>query len=134
MARGTSARMPRGKAARGPREAHVAKTRGKRPRTSTRTPVRGAMWLSGGWRVKGPRVSGPWLEYWGSNAIALTHPIFMRRFLFLFLLVGLCSYGFFFCRRRGRTVGVEFDRDDGDRVDPSPRDHQSSMGMNNALK
>ena len=24
--------------------------------------------------MKGPRVSGPWLEYWGSNAIALNRP------------------------------------------------------------
>ena len=30
------------------------------------------------------------------------------------------------CRQRGHTVGVGFDRDDGDRVDPSPRDHQWS--------
>ena len=33
-----------------------------------------ATWQSGGWRVKGPRVSGPWLEYWGGNAIALNRP------------------------------------------------------------
>ena len=35
---------PHGRAAHGPREAQVARTRGKRPRGSTRTPVRGAMW------------------------------------------------------------------------------------------
>ena len=38
---------------------------------------------------------------------------------------------FFFCRQRGRTVGVRFHRDGGDRVDPSPHDHQSSTCMNN---
>ena len=71
---------PRGKAARGPREAQVARTRGKWPRGSTRTPVRGATWQSRGWRVKGPRVSGPWLEYWGGNAVALNCPYFCAGF------------------------------------------------------
>ena len=45
-----------------PREAqvvHRAQTRGRRPHGSTRTLVRGATWQEG-WRVKGPRVSGPW--------------------------------------------------------------------------
>ena len=28
----------------------------------------------GGRHVEGPRVSGPWLEYWGGNAIALNRP------------------------------------------------------------
>ena len=64
---------PRGRAAHRPREAQVAETRGRRPRGSTRTPVRGATWR-GGWRVKGPWVSGPWLEFWGGNAIALNRP------------------------------------------------------------
>ena len=31
-----------------------------------------------------------------------------------------------FCRRRGRTSGIRFHQDDGDRVDRSPRDRQSS--------
>ena len=35
---------PRGKAAHGPHEAHVAQTCGRRPRGSTQTPVRGATW------------------------------------------------------------------------------------------
>ena len=39
---------PRGRAARGPREAQVAQIHGSRPRGSTRTPVRGAAWQSGG--------------------------------------------------------------------------------------
>ena len=41
---------PRGRAAGGPHEAqvaHRARTRGRRPRGSTRTPVRGAMWQRG---------------------------------------------------------------------------------------
>ena len=57
---------PRGRAAGGPREAHVAHrawTPGRRPRVSTRstrTPTWGAMWQQGGRQVKGPRDSGPW--------------------------------------------------------------------------
>ena len=57
-----TALRPRGRAAGGPREAqvaHRARTRGKRPHGSTRTPVWGAKW-QGGRQVKGPRVSGPW--------------------------------------------------------------------------
>ena len=56
---------PRGKAAGGPREAqeaHRARTRGRRPRVSMRSmrmPLR-APHGEGGWRVKGPGVSGPW--------------------------------------------------------------------------
>ena len=49
---------PRGRAAHGPREAQVARTRGRRPRGCPS----GATWQRG-WQVKGPRVSGPWLEY-----------------------------------------------------------------------
>ena len=30
--------------------------------------------VAGGWQLEGPRVSGPWLEYWGGNAIALNRP------------------------------------------------------------
>ena len=46
----------------GPREAqvaHKARTRGKRPRGSMRMPVRGASWREEGWKLEGPRVSGP---------------------------------------------------------------------------
>ena len=53
---------PRGRATGGPRKAqvaHRARTRGRRPRMSTRTPVRVPRGERG-WRVKGPRVSGPW--------------------------------------------------------------------------
>ena len=67
-----AALRPRDRAAHGPRESQVARTSGRRPRGSTQTPVRGPTW-QGGWRVKGPRVSGPWLECWGGNAKALLH-------------------------------------------------------------
>ena len=39
---------------RGPRGAQVAQTRGRRPRESTQTPVRGTTWREEGRRVKGP--------------------------------------------------------------------------------
>ena len=55
----------------------------------------GATWQRG-WHVKGPRVSGPWLEYWGGNAIALNRPLFNRKILHFFFCVGLCSRGFSF--------------------------------------
>ena len=75
QARGCDAALrPCGKAARGPREAQVARTCGRRPRGSMRTPMRGATWQSGGWYLEGPRVSGPWLGLWGGNANALPHP------------------------------------------------------------
>ena len=46
---------PRGRAAHGPREVRVARTRGRRPRGSTWTPVRGATWQGGAdsWRAHG---------------------------------------------------------------------------------
>ena len=68
--------MPRGRAAGGPREAqeaHRARTRGRRPRMSTRTPVRAPRGEIG-LRLEGPRVSGPWLEIGGGNANVLPHP------------------------------------------------------------
>ena len=67
----------RGRAAGGPREAHVAhraRTRGRRPRLSMQTPVWGATW-QGGRLMEGPRLSGPWLGDWGGNANALPRPI-----------------------------------------------------------
>ena len=42
----------------------------------------------GGWRVKGPRVSGPWFEYWGGNAKVLPHSTFYVRFSPLLLPCG----------------------------------------------
>ena len=67
MARGTRPdatrhTRPRGRAARGPREAQVVRTRGRRPHVSTRVHVdaRVGRHVAGGRQVKGPRVSGPW--------------------------------------------------------------------------
>ena len=45
------------------------------PCESTQMPGRGATWQSGGWYLKGPRVSGPWLGVWGGNANALCRPL-----------------------------------------------------------
>ena len=81
----------------------MAQTHGRRPRGSTRTPVRGTTW-QGGWRVKGPLVSGPWLEYWGGNAIALNRPPIYAQvslpflpcgtmFLWIFLLQATWMHG-----------------------------------------
>ena len=67
---------PRGRAAGGPRKAQVAhreRTRGRRRRVSTRTPVWGATWQVGR-QMEGPRVSGPRLGNWGGNANALLRP------------------------------------------------------------
>ena len=55
-----AALRPHGRAAGGPRKAQAARTRGRRPRGSTRTPVRDATWQSGGRQLEGPQVSGPW--------------------------------------------------------------------------
>ena len=49
----------------------------------------------GGRRVKGPRVSEPWIEVWGGNANA---PAFILTISVFLVRVGLCSRGFFFCR------------------------------------
>ena len=72
---------PRGRAAGGPREAHVAhraRTRGRRPRVSTvhadacvGRHMAGAV---GSWRAHG--YSGSWLGIGGGNANALPHPTF----------------------------------------------------------
>ena len=61
-----AALRPRGRAAGGPRkaqEAHRARTRGRRPRVSTRVHVDarvGCHMASEGRHMEGPRVSGPW--------------------------------------------------------------------------
>ena len=88
MAHRTNARMRRGRAARGPHEAQVGRTRGMRPRGSTRMPVRGATWQSGGWHLEGTRVSGPWLGLWGGNANALPCPSLYTHNYFVFIPCG----------------------------------------------
>ena len=60
-----AALRPHGRAAGGPREAqvaHRARTRGRRPRVSTRVHVgtHVGRHVAGGRQVMGPRVSGPW--------------------------------------------------------------------------
>ena len=60
------------------------------------------MW-QGGWRVKGPRVSGPWLEYWGGNVIELNHPGIYTHQSLLFLPCGTMFPRIFFCRQHGIT-------------------------------
>ena len=79
MARGTRAdakwhARPRGRATR----AHAGSLGGPsgRERVARATRVHanargGATWQEGGWHLKGPRVSGPWLRVWGSNANVL---------------------------------------------------------------
>ena len=59
--------------------------------------------------------------------IGESSPLFNRvRFLYLFR-VGLCSHTVcLFCRTRGGARSVRFRLNGGDRVDPSPRDHDQS--------
>ena len=66
--------------------------------------------LEWGWRVKRPRVSGPWLEYWGGNATALNRPPIQLWFSLLFLLCGTMFLRIFFCRQCGGTAGIGSDR------------------------
>ena len=118
---------PRVRAARGPREAQVARTCDRRPSGSTRTPLRGATWQSGGWRVKGPRVSGPWLGDWGGKANALPRPIFYTYLLPIFPPCGTkVPAEFNLCRTRGNTADVGYtgiNRNASIRWTRSPRDH-----------
>ena len=49
----------------------------------------GAMWqCEGGWQVKGPRVSGPWLDSWGGNANVLERLTFYTHRFQLFSSCG----------------------------------------------
>ena len=92
VARGCDeALRPRGRTECGPREAQAVRTRGRRPRGSTWTPMRGATWQSGGWHLEGPRVSGPWLGVWGGNANALPRPNSYTHDLFSFIPCGTMS-------------------------------------------
>ena len=54
----------------------MARTRGRRPRGSTRVhaDAREGCHVAGGWHLEGPQVSRPWLGVWGSKANALPHP------------------------------------------------------------
>ena len=95
---------------------HVA--RATRVHTDARVVTRGR--AAGRWR--GPRVSGPSLEYWGGNAIALNRPSFYTQDFHSFPPYGtkfprdfLLQATWHHRGRRMRSRGV-------DRVDPSPRD------------
>ena len=94
------------------------------PRRSTRRPVRGATWHVG-WHMEGPQVIGPCLGVWGGNANVLPRPYFSAKLSPCFLPCGtMFPHVFLFCRLRGDTTSVGCSQDGGDRVDPSPRDHQ----------
>ena len=56
--------------------------------------------------------------------------IFKRVISKYFFRVGLCSHTIHFCRLRGGRAIVGCGRDDDDRVDPSPRDHQWNFSEN----
>ena len=106
---------PRGRAAHGPREeqvARVARTRGRRPRRSTRMPVRGATWREGGgvgnWRAHG--LVDPSKEFGAVTQMRYRAQAFILTFLLFFFRVGLCSHAFLLCRTRGASRGVSGDR------------------------
>ena len=128
MARGTSAdatrhARPHGRAARAHaarRCAQVTRTRG-RSHASPRGCPGGDMW-QGGWQVKGPRVSGPWLEYWGGNAIALNRPSFYTRDFHSFPQCGTKFPGDFLLQATWRHRGCLMRSWGVNHVDPSPRD------------
>ena len=69
--------------------AHKAQTRGLGHASPRKRPS-GATW-QGGWQVKGPRVSGPCLEVWGSNANAFSRPTFYTNLFPNFLPCGTMS-------------------------------------------
>ena len=88
-----AALRPCGRAAGGPREAQVAhkvRTRGRRPRMSTRVhaDARVGRHVAGGWHLEGPQVSGPWLGVWGGNANALPRPNSYTCHFFYFIPCG----------------------------------------------
>ena len=61
-------------------------------------------------------------------------PLFNRAVFLYFLRVGLCSHTvFLFCRTRGGARSVRFRLNGGDRVDPSPRDHDQSTCVKTTL-
>ena len=67
--------------------AKEARTRG-RGHASPHGRPGGATWRCEGWQVKGPRVSGLWLEVWGGNANVLCRPSFYTHMFSLFLSCG----------------------------------------------
>ena len=88
-----------------------------------------ATWQSHGWPTGGAGGADAWQEATQTGPRGRPCGATSHRFL----RVGLCPTRLTFCRRRERTVGVGFHQDSGDRVDPSPRDHQSSTCANVGL-
>ena len=75
-------------------DAKEARTRG-RGHTSPHGRLRGRHVVRGGWHLKGPLVSGPWLGVWGSNANAFSRPTFYTRYSLPFLPCGTMFPGKF---------------------------------------
>ena len=78
-------------------------------------------------------------KFIGTVTQRLTAPLhYIGARLYIFFRVGLCPHGNYLCMRRGDMAGVGCGQDDGDRVDQSPRDHQSSTyanwGLSDAIK
>ena len=77
--------------------------------------------------MEGPRVSGPWLVFRGGNAIGVYRPLIYRGACIFFSSVWdyvptrFNSAGDVDTRRASDVL-----TDGYDRVDPSPRDHQSN--------
>ena len=94
-----------------------------RPCGSTWAPVWGATWQRvGRWRAQG--IVGPGNKFQAVMQMRFRTPIFNRVISKYFFCVGLCSHTIHFCRLCGSREIVKCGRDDDDRVDPSPRDHQ----------
>ena len=127
---------PRGRAAGGPceaQEAHRTQTRGRRPHVSTRPRGRPCgvprgRWGVSIWRAHG--ILGPGKIVGAVTRKHYTAPIFILDFARFFFHVGLCSHTFFFLQATWPHDWRWMRSDDGDRVDPSPRDHQCSMCRN----
>ena len=97
---------PRGRAAHGPREAQVARTRGRRPRGCPCGAPRGRGVVR--WRAHGLVGHG---KYIGAVTQMRTAPLsFIDIIFILFFRVGLCSHTVLMSRWRGGCIGVGFYR------------------------
>ena len=76
----------------------------------------------GWWRAHG--IVGPGNKFGAVTQMRYCTPIFNRVNSKYFFRVGLCSHMIHFCRLRGGRAIIRCGRDDDDRVDPSPRNHQ----------
>ena len=84
--------------------------------------------------MKGPQVSGPWLEYWGGNAIALNRPTLYTHGFPFFLTYGTMFPHVFYVqdtwRHRGRWIHGHQSR----RVDTMDLESTRSSITTRALK